>query len=564
MSYSKWSLYAKFTSILVVLGIGQLFLAGLGLHKLRQEKDTLDNIVQVLGKKVTLSNALQEQQKDDAILIRDYIDEDDPTERKTTLGKMNDAKAELLKTYSELSKIVTDQGKADLKEWHDVYGKYWETLQKSIASADSNNRQQASHTLRTEAASLRKEMNDMLEGIASRNESRMNEAIGQAEQEYHQSVMNVIALIVTCFTVSSIMAFYVIRNLKKAIDRIVAELTNSSSQVAGASHQVATSSEQLSSAAQEQASSVEEISASLTEIAGMAESNLKVAESASSSANEVYGISTETQRSMDQLSQAMQTILESNGKIVQLVKVIEEIGEKTEIIDEIVFKTQLLSFNASVEAERAGEHGRGFAVVAQEVGNLAQMSGKAALEISSIVKSSIKEAESVATENKTKVELGGNLANETKAKMEQVLSRLSSIQESVNKIVAASREQGQGINQVTGSIDLINQATQETASNSEESASASTELSSQANMLLQLVTDLKTVVMGASSTAQTPSPSTSHAPQVEEHPKNVLPMRKTKTTARSAPSPKVATAAGNAAVAVNSEIVDQDDAWEKL
>ncbi|RYZ87541.1 MAG: hypothetical protein EOP04_11470 [Proteobacteria bacterium] len=48
------------------------------------------------------------------------------------------------------------------------------------------------------------------------------------------------------------------------------------------------------------------------------------------------------------------------------------------IINEIVFKTQLLSINASIEA---GQHGKGFAVPAGEVGNLAQMSGNAAKEI---------------------------------------------------------------------------------------------------------------------------------------------------------------------------------------
>ncbi|EQC49763.1 methyl-accepting chemotaxis protein [Bacteriovorax sp. DB6_IX] len=75
------------------------------------------------------------------------------------------------------------------------------------------------------------------------------------------------------------------------------------------------------------------------------------------------------------------TTSEGNKKINEIVSVINEISEKTKVINDIVFQTKLLSFNASVEAARAGEHGKGFAVVAEEVGNLAQMSGKAAEEM---------------------------------------------------------------------------------------------------------------------------------------------------------------------------------------
>src|SRR5690606_36951178 len=117
-------------------------------------------------------------------------------------------------------------------------------------------------------------------------------------------------------------------------------------------------------------------------------------------ANEVKQVSETANESMTKLEMSIKEILHSNEKIEQLVKVIGNIGEKTKVMDEIVFQTKLLSFNASVEAERAGEHGRGFAVVAQEVGNLAQMSGKSAQEIAEIVKSSIQEAEAITTENK--------------------------------------------------------------------------------------------------------------------------------------------------------------------
>lgn len=206
---------------------------------------------------------------------------------------------------------------------------------------------------------------------------------------------------------------------------------------------------------------LENISAALVEITGMVEANVRSAENVNSVAGEVHGVSESTRHVMEELTSAMQNILESNERIEKLVKIIEQIAEKTEVIDDIVFKTQLLSFNASVEAERAGEHGRGFAVVAQEVGNLAQMSGVAATEIAAIVKNSIREADQVAAENKSRVEKGGDLVAQTRDKTSGVLNRITEILHATDQIVAASKEQSQGISEISKSINMLSQSSGE-------------------------------------------------------------------------------------------------------
>lgn len=292
-------------------------------------------------------------------------------------------------------------------------------------------------------------------------------------------------------------------SLARNIDIITDQVANASAQVAAASSELTSSSEKLSSTSQEQAASIEETSASLMEISGMVDANVRSAENANQVAQEVNNLTSETQQWMSELSEAMKSIYDSNLRIEALVKIIEEIGEKTEVIDEIVFKTQLLSFNASVEAERAGEHGRGFAVVAQEVGNLAQMSGRAATEIASIVKNSIREADAVSKENKERVERGESLTKETRIKMEAVTQRMTEILDSTNRIVLASKEQGDGISQISESVDNLNKATQDTASTAEESASSSAELSAQSETLLSLVNQMKELVSGKNSGYQT-------------------------------------------------------------
>lgn len=284
--------------------------------------------------------------------------------------------------------------------------------------------------------------------------------------------------------------------LAKTLNAISRMLGESSNQVASAAHQVSSASQGLASTSAEQASSVEETSASLEEMTGMVESTVRHAESGLHSVEGVMTASESGNQSMKNLAAAMAEVMESNKRIEALVKVINEIGEKTKIIDEIVFQTKLLSFNASVEAERAGEHGRGFAVVAREVGNLAQMSGKAALEISSIVKSSTKEAQEIVSENKFKVENGNKHVQETAKILREIQTSAESVVSGSRQILSASKEQSAGIKQISIAMENINKATQETVATSEESASAGEELSAQAQHLDSLVLDLNCIISG--------------------------------------------------------------------
>jgi methyl-accepting chemotaxis protein len=270
------------------------------------------------------------------------------------------------------------------------------------------------------------------------------------------------------------------------------------SQVKVASESLSSASQQLASSSQEQAASVEEVSASLEEISGMVTSSLKGAKDSVDHSKHVTELVIEGAEAMAALQTAVNQIAESNQRVEQLAKLIEEIGAKSELIDEIVFQTRLLSFNASVEAERAGEHGRGFAVVAQEVGNLAQMSGKSAAEIGQIVKSSIKEAQAVSQENRLKVEQGVSICKTTANKLEVIRKASEDILNGSQQILRASEEQSAGVQQINQSIQLISQTTQGNASAAEECADNSRALSDQSVNLENVVTELGRFVSGRS------------------------------------------------------------------
>lgn len=293
---------------------------------------------------------------------------------------------------------------------------------------------------------------------------------------------------------------------------IIKELHLMSSHLSSSAHVMKTQSEGLSTASkslsqstQQQALALGETSSSLDQLMGMVESNLKSTEQSLQFARSVRDMSAETDESLKDLNESMVDIKDANTKIEKLVHLIEEIADKTQLIDEIVFQTKLLSFNASVEAERAGEHGRGFAVVAQEVGNLAQMSGKSSGEISQIVKHAIDEARSVVVDNSSRVEKGSKLCDISVDKMKKVYEASNEIYSSSDQILRASREQDTEIKRIFKSVESLNQTTQKNTQNSEQSARSSSEMSNLSNDLNHQVKELYQLIQGRNAEVPTHS-----------------------------------------------------------
>ncbi len=313
--------------------------------------------------------------------------------------------------------------------------------------------------------------------------------------------LNAVALILIiglagALVLGGIVAFSVSQTISNALSRISTTLGLSSRQVRDAAAQMSSASQQLASSSAEQASSIEETTASVEQMNGMIANNVENASRAAVLSEKVSTITEHGNKTMKKMELSMNEILASNTQIEQLVKVIAAIDDKTKVMDEIVFQTKLLSFNASVEAERAGEHGRGFAVVAQEVGNLAQMSGKAANEIAQILLQSVAAAEKITGDNKRKVEGGSRLVSETAAALQEILESANAVNSGATQVLGASKEQASGIKQIGSAMNTLEKATQQNSALAEEVASTSEEMASQCHGLDTIVAELTKLVHG--------------------------------------------------------------------
>lgn len=281
--------------------------------------------------------------------------------------------------------------------------------------------------------------------------------------------------------------------------------------ISKASESLSSSTTQQASALQETSSSIEETSAMINKNAENARSSLEISARSRDSVEQGKKMISELIVSINEIStsnsEMVKQIEESNKEIAEIVKVINEIGDKTKVINEIVFQTKLLSFNASVEAARAGEHGKGFAVVAEEVGNLAHMSGNSAKEISDLLGTSIKTVtdtieqskhriEKLVVDAERKVTQGASIATKCGKVFDEIVSNVNNVNVMINDIASASNEQATGIREINSAVSELDNAGQENSTLSQKTADYAEQLRSQVDNLRHTSSELNKLIKG--------------------------------------------------------------------
>lgn len=289
------------------------------------------------------------------------------------------------------------------------------------------------------------------------------------------------------------------------LNKLADELSILVGQVQRSGIQVNSTATEISATAREQQSTANEIAATTAEIGATSKEISATSKELVKTMNEVSQVSEETaelagsgQNAIGKMESTMRQIMDASGSITGKLAVLSEktanINTVVTTITKVADQTNLLSLNAAIEAEKAGEYGLGFAVVAMEIRRLADQTAVATYDIEKMVKemqSAVAAGVMGMDKFSEEVRRGVEEVRTVGTQLAQIIHQVQTLTPRFHTVNEGMHAQATGAQQISETLTQLNEAAQLTAESLRQSNIAIEQLNEAAHGLQTAVARFK-------------------------------------------------------------------------
>ncbi len=256
----------------------------------------------------------------------------------------------------------------------------------------------------------------------------------------------------------------------RELSALIGQVQRSGIQVNTSATEIAATARQQQAMTSEISATTSEISATAREISATSQELVKTMHQVATGAEESAKLAGNGQAGLTRMDEIMRQIMTASSSINTRFGVLSEkssnINTVVTTIAKVADQTNLLSLNAAIEAEKAGEHGRGFAVVASEIRRLADQTAVATLDIEQIVKE-MQSAVSAGVMGMEKfseeVRRGVEVIAQVSGQLTQIIERVQTLAPNIETVNEGMQSQSQGAQQISEALMQLGEAARQTA-----------------------------------------------------------------------------------------------------
>jgi len=287
-------------------------------------------------------------------------------------------------------------------------------------------------------------------------------------------------------------------SMTRSLHALLAQVRESGLQVAGTSAEIAASARQLEATATEQAASTREVSNCSADITTRARNLVQTMGEIAAAAASTGGLALEGRGGLGNMESSMQRLTDAtmaiSAKLSAISRKAENIRSIVPTINKVADQTNLLSLNAAIEAEKAGEYGVGFAVVAREIRRLADQTALATQDIERMVKEMLSAVSSGVMEMDKfvdQVRRGGDEVRTINGRLGGIIDQVGDLTPRVEVINQSMQAQTAGAEQISEAMAQLSAAAGQIRESLQEFNKVADQLNVAAQSLSQEVAKFK-------------------------------------------------------------------------